>query len=111
MTPQIVILIIVIAILIYAFSTHGEKEMSEAKHIRNQFKRKKAASANEDVVSYGQVQERKNELFDVIDTNLGEHPKQSEGGKSFKVLLYFNTIFRFLIIFVFLKKLVYSVFE
>tara|TARA_Y100000590_G_C15658846_1_gene991738 strand:- start:231 stop:593 length:363 start_codon:yes stop_codon:yes gene_type:complete len=78
MTPQIVILIIVIALLVYAFSTHGEKELSEADYIREQFKRKKAASANEDIVSYGQVQERKQELFDVIDANLGDHPTQSD---------------------------------
>jgi len=78
MTPQIVILIIVLALLIYAFSTHGKKEMSEADYIREQFKIKKAASANEDVVSYGQVQDRKKELFDVIDANLSDHPTQSD---------------------------------
>ncbi|MED5317413.1 MAG: hypothetical protein VX744_06635 [Candidatus Neomarinimicrobiota bacterium] len=77
MTPQILILIIVAVILIYALSTHGQKEKSEADHIRDQFKMKKEASVNEDVVTYGHVQERKQELFDVIDANLGDHPTQS----------------------------------
>ena len=77
MNPQILILIIVIAILVYAFSSHGKKELSEADYIKEQFKRKKEASANEDVVSYGQVQERKKQLFDVIDSNLKEHPTES----------------------------------
>ena len=44
MTPQILILIIVAVILIYALSTHGQKEKSEADHIRDQFKMKKEAS-------------------------------------------------------------------
>ena len=78
MTPQIVILIIVVALLIYAFSTHGEKEMSEADYIREQFKMKKAASANDDVVSYGHVQERKQELYELIEKNLADHPTQSD---------------------------------
>ena len=75
---QILILIIVVAILIYAFSTHGKKEMSEADYIRDQFKIKKTASSNEDLVTYGQVQERKKKLFEVIESNLSDHPKQSE---------------------------------
>ena len=45
MSPQILILIIVVAILIYAFSTHGKKEMSEADYIRDQFKLKKTFRA------------------------------------------------------------------
>tara|TARA_A100001015_G_C15002244_1_gene719012 strand:- start:1067 stop:1399 length:333 start_codon:yes stop_codon:yes gene_type:complete len=77
MSPQILILIIVAAILIYALSTHGKKEMSEADYIRDQFKIKKTASADEDLVTYGQVQERKKELFEVIESNLSNHPKQS----------------------------------
>ncbi|MBJ12870.1 MAG: hypothetical protein CMG62_07325 [Candidatus Marinimicrobia bacterium] len=77
MTPQILILIIVIAILIYAFSSHGQKEINEADYIREQFKMKKEASANEDVVSYGQVQDRKKQLFEVIDSNLEGHPTES----------------------------------
>tara|TARA_B100000945_G_scaffold317594_1_gene320740 strand:- start:3246 stop:3578 length:333 start_codon:yes stop_codon:yes gene_type:complete len=78
MSPQILILIIVVAILIYSFSTHGKKEMSEADYIRDQFKIKKTASSNEDLVTYGQVQERKKKLFEVIESNLSDHPKQSE---------------------------------
>ena len=77
MNPQILILIIVIAILVYAFSSHGKKELNEADYIKEQFKRKKEASANEDVVSYGQVQDRKKQLFDVIESNLNEHPTES----------------------------------
>ena len=77
MNPQILILIIVIAILVYAFSSHGKKELNEADFIKEQFKRKKEASANEDVVSYGQVQDRKKQLLSLINEKLSEYPIES----------------------------------
>jgi hypothetical protein len=40
-------------------------------------KAQKQDDANADVVSYGQVQERKAQLFDVINQNLSDHPEQS----------------------------------
>jgi hypothetical protein len=37
----------------------------------------KEEDANADIVSYGQVQERKAQLIDLIDENLEEPPEQS----------------------------------
>jgi kynureninase len=37
----------------------------------------KIEDSNADIVSYGQVQERKGQLNELIDANLGDHPEQS----------------------------------
>ena len=38
----------------------------------------KVENANEEVATYGQVQERKKQLLDLIEANLSKHPNESK---------------------------------
>lgn len=75
---DILILIIVIAIVIYGLTEKRSKKRKVLDSNLEQMKAQKEHDANSDVVSYGQVQERKSQLFDVIEQNLSDHPEQSE---------------------------------
>jgi len=71
------ILLVVVLIVIYGLTEKRRKKRSVLDSNLEQMKAQKQDDANADVVSYGQVQERKSQLFEVIDQNLGDHPQQS----------------------------------
>ena len=71
------ILIVILGIMVYAILSHGQEKKSVAESKRDQNISEKKELSQEEVATYGQVQERKNQLFDLIDENLAEHPEQS----------------------------------
>ena len=71
------ILIVILGIMVYAMLSHGQEKKSIAESKREQNISAKEELSQEEVATYGQVQERKNQLFDLIDENLAEHPEQS----------------------------------
>ena len=71
------ILIVILGIMVYAMLSHGQEKKSIAESKRDQNISTKEELSQEEVATYGQVQERKNQLFDLIDENLAEHPEQS----------------------------------
>ena len=73
----IAIIVVLIGLLIYGLTEKGEKKRSTLDTERSDKLAQKEEDANADIVSYGQVQERKGQLNELIDTNLGEHPEQS----------------------------------
>jgi hypothetical protein len=74
---DIAIIVVLIGLLIYGLTEKGEKKRSTLDTERSDKLAQKEEDANADIVSYGQVQERKGQLNELIDTNLGEHPEQS----------------------------------
>lgn len=71
------ILIVILGVMVYAMLSHGQEKKSIAESKREQNISTKEELSQEEVATYGQVQERKNQLFDLIDENLAEHPEQS----------------------------------
>ena len=71
------ILIVILGVVVYAMLSHGQEKKSIAESKREQNISAKEELSQEEVATYGQVQERKNQLFDLIDDNLAEHPEQS----------------------------------
>ena len=72
-----IVLIIILVIMVYALSEHWKEKNSDAEETRKKNLAVKDEISNEDVATYGQVQERKKQLFNVIEDNLEGHPEES----------------------------------
>ena len=70
------ILIIIISVIVLAIFASRKNQMDGAEQNRETEQTEKETFANEDILSYGQVQERKKELIDAIETNLADKPEQ-----------------------------------
>lgn len=73
-----IVLIIILVIMIYALSEHWKEKNSDAEEARKKNLAVKDEISNEEVATYGQVQERKKQLFTVIEENLNQHPEESD---------------------------------
>ena len=73
----IAIIVVLIGLLIYGLTDKQEKKHVKLDSDLAEDMMQKEEDANADIVSYGQVQERKGQLNELIDANLGEHPEQS----------------------------------
>jgi len=73
----ILIIVILVGVLIYGFTEKREKKRDKLDSNLAVKQAQKEEDANADIVSYGQVQERKAQLIDLINENLEEHPEQS----------------------------------
>ena len=72
-----VVLIIILVIMVYALSEHLKEKNSSAEEDRQRNLAEKDEISKEDVATYGQVQERKNQLLNLINDNLSDHPQES----------------------------------
>tara|TARA_A200000159_G_scaffold116515_1_gene109982 strand:+ start:151 stop:480 length:330 start_codon:yes stop_codon:yes gene_type:complete len=72
-----IVLVIILVIMVYALSEHWKEKNSDAEETRKKNLAVKDEISNEDVATYGQVQERKKQLFTVIEDNLEGHPEES----------------------------------
>ncbi len=70
------ILIIVIAVIVLAIFASRKNQIEGAEQNRETEQMEKETFASDDILSYGQVQERKRELIDAIETNLADKPEQ-----------------------------------
>ena len=70
------ILIVVIAVIVLAIFASRKNQMEGAEQNRETEQMEKETFASDDILSYGQVQERKKELIDAIETNLADKPEQ-----------------------------------
>ena len=70
------ILIIIISVIVLAIFASRKNQMEGAEQNRETEQTEKETFSNEDILSYGQVQERKGELIDAIETNLADKPEQ-----------------------------------
>ena len=71
------ILVVILGVMVYAMLSHGQEKKLVAESEREQNISEKEELSHEEVASYGQVQDRKSQLFGLIDENLAEHPEQS----------------------------------
>ena len=73
---EILIIVILVGVFIYGFTEKKEKKRDKLDSDLAVKQAQKEEDANADIVSYGQVQERKAQLIDLIDENLEEHPEE-----------------------------------
>ncbi|MBI89105.1 MAG: hypothetical protein CMG60_03375 [Candidatus Marinimicrobia bacterium] len=73
-----IILVIILAVMIYAISEHLKDKNADAESTKQKTISEKEDLSNEEVSTYGQVQERKKQLIALIENNLSEHPEESE---------------------------------
>ena len=71
-----IVLIVILLVMVYAITTQLQEKRSIAETNRQQKIAEKEELSKEDVATYGQVQERKKQLLDLIDNNLSEHPEE-----------------------------------
>jgi len=74
---EVIVLLGIIFVVLYGITEKRKMKRGSLDSNLDKLREQKAHDANADIVSYGQVQERKAQLFDVINQNLGDHPEQS----------------------------------
>ncbi|MBT5781664.1 MAG: hypothetical protein HOI03_00710 [Candidatus Marinimicrobia bacterium] len=72
-----IVLVVIILIIVYAMFNHGNEKKSLVEKEREIALIEKDKLSDEEITTYGQVQERKKQLFSVIDDNLKDHPDES----------------------------------
>jgi hypothetical protein len=75
---EILFLIIVLVVLALAVFSSRKEQASKADDRKDQVRQQKEDFAQEDVMTYGQVQQRRENLLNVLDENLGEKPDQRD---------------------------------
>ena len=75
---EILFLIIVLVVLAVAVFSSRKEQASKADDRKDQVRQQKEDFAQEDVMTYGQVQQRREDLLNVLDENLGEKPEQRD---------------------------------
>ena len=73
-----IVLIVILLVIVYAMFNHGNEKKLLAEKEREISLNEKHELSEEDVATYGQVQDRKKQLFTVIDDNLNDHPSESK---------------------------------
>jgi len=73
-----IVLVIILAVLIYAMINNSQEKRLTAEKQKEQIAAEKENISNEEIATYGQVQERKKQLLSLIDSNLSEHPDESK---------------------------------
>ena len=74
----VAVLIIILAVLLYAMVNNSQEKRLNAKRQKERIAAEKAEDSNEEIATYGQVQERKKQLLSLIESNLSEHPDESK---------------------------------
>tara|TARA_B100000519_G_scaffold57352_1_gene47933 strand:+ start:1345 stop:1671 length:327 start_codon:yes stop_codon:yes gene_type:complete len=73
-----IVLIIILAVLIYAMINNSQEKRLSAEKQKERIAAEKAENSNEEIATYGQVQDRKKQLLSLIEANLSDHPDESE---------------------------------
>ena len=73
-----IVLIVILGVLLYAMVNNNQEKRLNAKKQKERMVAEKVENANEEVATYGQVQERKKQLLDLIEANLSKHPNESK---------------------------------
>ena len=75
---EILFLIIVLVVLALAVFSSRKEQASKADNRKDQVLQQKEDYPQEDVMTYGQVQQRREDLLNVLDENLGDKPDQRD---------------------------------
>tara|TARA_X000001036_G_C20257410_1_gene634745 strand:- start:37 stop:363 length:327 start_codon:yes stop_codon:yes gene_type:complete len=72
-----IVLIVILLVIVYAVTTQLQEKKSVVETSRQQKLIEKEELSKEDIATYGQVQERKGQLLNLIESNLADHPEES----------------------------------
>ena len=72
-----IVLIIILAVLLYAMINNSQEKRLDAKRQKERMVAEKAENSSEEIATYGQVQERKKQLMSLIESNISDHPEES----------------------------------
>ena len=70
---EILFLLIVLVVLFLAVFSSRKEQASAADNIKDAVQKEKQGFAEEDIMTYGQVQQRREELINVLDENLSDN--------------------------------------
>ncbi len=73
-----IVLIIILAVLVYAMINNSQEKRLSAEKEKERIAAEKEENSNEEIATYGQVQDRKKQLLSLIEANLSDHPDESE---------------------------------
>jgi len=73
---EILFLLIVLVVLFLAVFSSRKEQTSAADNRKDSAQKEKQDFAEEDIMTYGQVQQRREELISVLNDNLSEKPEQ-----------------------------------
>ncbi|MDP6169050.1 MAG: hypothetical protein QF780_03495 [Candidatus Marinimicrobia bacterium] len=73
-----IVLVVILIVIVYALTEHWKEKNTIAESDRQKNIAEKEEISKEDIATYGQVQERKNQLLSLINDNLSDHPKESD---------------------------------
>ena len=73
-----IVLIIILAVLVYAMINNSQEKRLSAEKLKERIAAQKEENSNEEIATYGQVQDRKKQLLSLIEANLSDHPDESE---------------------------------
>ena len=73
-----IVLIIILAVLVYAMINNSQEKRLSVEKQKERIAAEKEENSNEDIATYGQVQERKKQLLSLIEANLSDHPDESD---------------------------------
>ena len=73
-----IVLVVILIVMVYALTEHLKEKNTVAESARQKNIAEKEEVSKEEIATYGQVQERKNQLLSVINDNLSDHPEESD---------------------------------
>ena len=73
-----IVLVVILIVMVYALTEHLKEKNIVAENTRQKNIAEKEEISQEEIATYGQVQERKNQLLSVINDNLSDHPEESD---------------------------------
>ena len=73
-----IVLIIILIVMVYALTEHLKEKNTVAESTRQKNIAEREEISQEEIATYGQVQERKGQLLSVINDNLSDHPEESD---------------------------------
>ena len=72
-----IVLVVILIVIVYALTEQWKEKNTIAESNKQKNIAEKEEISKEEMATYGQVQERKNQLLDVIQSNLSDHPQES----------------------------------
>lgn len=73
-----IVLVIILIVMVYALTEHLKEKNTIAESTRKKAIDEREEISQEEIATYGQVQERKGQLLSVINDNLSDHPEESD---------------------------------
>jgi len=72
-----IVLVVILIVIVYALTEQWKEKNTIAESNKQKNIAEKEEISKEEMATYGQVQERKNQLLGLINDNLSDHPQES----------------------------------